>query len=482
MRRTRRASRTAIAASLAAASLIIASTAALADLVRTGGDVEAEPGHTGTASFFLAPNDPADPVPGCNAGAGNTVRINVTSNSAHVTVDAPGFVTVDDCGEGNAKSIGFTVSGGAPVGHVATITGTAPNGTSGAPNGRVHTTGGPSGVTHFPTYQPDSFTVTIVAPQVANTAPQVAFTDGPIQVDESSTAERVYMFSITDPDDDTWTFAAGSPSCGADGDLVTAGANAPSIDQDAQTGSFACIFDDGPASSTVSVQVSDGTVDSNTATRDVTVENVPPTATLTRVGPANVFVGATVTFNGGATDPSSADTAAGFDWSFDSGDTWGSSSTLARTYGSCGAKVESVLARDKDGGVSDPATASVNVFDGGFHGAIRPAVRNMVQAGRVVPVQIRISCDGVDVTDLAPSIRLFRGDFDPGTDPASEAEVVATSVSAADTTGVMRSVDGGYIYNLLIPSNAKRGDYFTVRVHPWSGDGAMLNAVLEIRR
>ena len=46
-------------------------------------------------------------------------------------------------------------------------------------------------------------------------------------------------------------------------------------------GSFVCTFPDGPASSTVSVQVKDSDdADSNTATQTVTINNVAPTVTL----------------------------------------------------------------------------------------------------------------------------------------------------------------------------------------------------------
>lgn len=38
------------------------------------------------------------------------------------------------------------------------------------------------------------------------------------------------------------------------------------------------------------------------------------------------------------------------------------------------------------------------------------------------------------------------------------------SSSAADTTGFMRAVDDGYIYNLKVPTNAIANDLFTIRV------------------
>jgi hypothetical protein len=38
---------------------------------------------------------------------------------------------------------------------------------------------------------------------------------------------------------------------------------------------------------------------------------------------------------------------------------------------------------------------------------------------------------------------------------------------AADTTETMRQVDGGYIYNLQVPSNATANQEFTIRVDPF---------------
>jgi hypothetical protein len=331
-----------------------------------------------------------------------------------------------------------------------------------------------------------TFTVNFVGPTAPpNTPPVVDALTGPAIVDESGTEAREYTFSFTDPDEDEWTFADGYPKCGDHGLVV---GNSAEIDQETKAGSFSCIFDDGLAEetlSTVAVLISDGTDDSEQKTLEVEVLNVAPTATLTRVGPANVFTGATVTYNASATDPSATDTETGFTWSFNGGEfseAASATSQLQQTYNSCEAYVEEVEAKDKDGGVSDPASVGVSVYDGGWHGAIKPAMRNMVQKGRVVPVQIRVGCEGERLTGLTPKIQLIAGDLDPGTEPNDEAVLIATSVSGADTTGEMRPTDDGYIYNLQIPNNATAGQKFTVRVRPWGSDGAALTALLEIRR
>jgi hypothetical protein len=326
-----------------------------------------------------------------------------------------------------------------------------------------------------------TFTVNFVGPTAPpNNPPVIDALTGPEIVDESGTEAREYSFSFTDLDEDEWTFAANYPTCGVNGVLVTGSA---AIDQVDKTGSFSCLFDDGRVDtiSIVAVKISDGTADSDEEALDVEVRNVAPTATLARVGPANVFTGGTVTYNASATDPSAADTAAGFTWSFNEGD-FGDSPQLQQTYSSCGTYVEGVRAQDKDGGVSDAASAEVSVYDGSWHGAIKPAMRNMVQKGRVVPVQIRVGCEGMPLTGLSPTIQLIAGDLLPDEEPAEGTTLIATSVSGADTTGVMRAADGGYIYNLQIPSNAPAGQKYTIRVRPWGTDGAALNALLEIRK
>lgn len=319
----------------------------------------------------------------------------------------------------------------------------------------------------------------------ANTTPSVAFTAGPTSVSESSTAEHTFSFSITDGDaGDSWTFVTGYPTCGAAGALVAASA---SIGSAAKTGTFKCIFDDGldPAvASTVAVKVKDAAnAASAEATRAVTVSNVVPTISSFTGSPVNTLTGLNVTYTASADDMSAADRTTGFTYSFNGG-TFGTvgANTLVTSYSTCGLKTESVRAQDKDNGISLSANASVNVYDGGFHGAIVPAQRNLVQKGRVIPVQIRLGCGGIPLTGLTPSIVLLSDDVDPATDDSSATVLVPTTVSSADTTGVMRATDEGYIYNLHIPSNATAGDRFTIRVRPWGSAGPTLQAIVEIRK
>src|SRR4029079_17697016 len=85
--------------------------------------------------------------------------------------------------------------------------------------------------------------------------------------------QHTYLFTVTDSPGDAFTVV--STSCGANGSQVGSAITTPT------GGSFVCSFPDGPASSTVSVQVKDSAnANSNIASQSVTVANVAPTVTL----------------------------------------------------------------------------------------------------------------------------------------------------------------------------------------------------------
>ncbi len=108
---------------------------------------------------------------------------------------------------------------------------------------------------------------------ISNVAPVVTLAAGnDLSVNEGTT--HTYSFSTTDPGSDT--FALLSTDCGANGSQV----GPDTFNTATGAGSFVCTFPDGPASSTVSVQVEDSDgADSNTATQTVTIANVAPTVT-----------------------------------------------------------------------------------------------------------------------------------------------------------------------------------------------------------
>jgi hypothetical protein len=250
------------------------------------------------------------------------------------------------------------------------------------------------------------------------------------------------------------------------------------------TWSWSYTPDDGPIESqTVTITADDGT-DTTDAQFDLIVDNVAPTASLS--GPSIAIVGQEVTYSASADDVSDADDAAGFTFSFDGGTTWTASAAATAqfktTFTSCGEKTVSVLAQDKDEGISDPASVTTNAFNATFLAPLKVGEVNLVQKGRVIPVQISVSCDG-NISGLTPSIQLLNGDYVSGVDVTnSEDNLVTASVSNADTSGIMRAVDGKYLYNLQIPSTATTNQVMTIRVRPWGSSGPSLNILLQIRK
>jgi hypothetical protein len=84
------------------------------DLV-TDGNATATRLGGGNAEVYVAQTGGA-----CDA---NGDRINVTSNQSWLTIASPGYVNVTGCGPGNAQSIAYSVTSAAPLGGVATLTG-----------------------------------------------------------------------------------------------------------------------------------------------------------------------------------------------------------------------------------------------------------------------------------------------------------------------------------------------------------------------
>ena len=241
--------------------------------------------------------------------------------------------------------------------------------------------------------------------------------------------------------------------------------------------------DDGPASPTVKVQVTDDGGATAVAQATVTVANVAPTVASLTASPANTLTGQNVTLTGSATDPSGADTAAGFGWAFNTGSGFGAfgGNPLVTSFSSCGTHAVSVKARDKDGGVSAAfAGPTVHVYDGSVLAPLVTGAYNLVQRGRTVPVKITVGC-GAFLGGLHPAISLRAGDYDPAVDPGDPSYVVPDSSSAADTSGVMRESDQQYIYNLGVPSSAVSGQLFTILVRPFGGSSPTLTAVLKIK-
>src|ERR687883_582849 len=118
--------------------------------------------------------------------------------------------------------------------------------------------------------------------------------------------------------------------------------------------------DDGPATPTVKVQVTDNGGLTDVAQATVDISKLAPTITPPAANPTSGLTGENVTFTGAATDPSNADTVAGFGWAFDAGSGFGAfgANPFTTSFATCGTHTVSAEARDKDGGVSAQSSAT----------------------------------------------------------------------------------------------------------------------------
>jgi hypothetical protein len=340
-----------------------------------------------------------------------------------------------------------------------------------------------------------TFTINVRA---INDAPMISNLQGDGAANEGDV--KTYTFDIADVDSSTFS---ASVNCGgaSKGKLV-----AGSVQISGTNGEFECRFLDGLLSPTpvnISVQVNDGDKLSNVESKSVAVSNVAPTLTGLSSSSQNALAGTDnpVTFTPMATDVSPIDLAAGFSWrwAIDGGAYGPFGAVNANTFNvggannqlyfsTCGTHTVEAQASDKDGGVSaesPQATQSVSVYNGAFNPPLVDGSTNMVQRGQVVPVEISIGCTTTNLTNLTPHIQLLSGNVSPESE-SGRTTVTTTSVLAADTDQTMRPVDGGYVYNLQVPSNAAANQEFTILVNPFgpTADHAAtgMYVVIEIRK
>ncbi len=188
-----------------------------------------------------------------------------------------------------------------------------------------------------------------------NRAPTVS-AGGPYSVDEGSSVTLTATGS--DPDGDPLTYAWDLDN---NGTFETAG----------QTASYAAL--DGPATKTVAVRATDPLGASSTSTATVNIANVAPSATFHAPATASAIGTFTLSLTN-PSDPSSVDTAAGFEYAFDCGSGYGAFGTTNTTtcQGQPGPIQVGAKIRDKDGGTTE-YTARVN-------GSIRLAKQQVLDA------------------------------------------------------------------------------------------------------
>jgi hypothetical protein len=226
--------------------------------------------------------------------------------------------------------------------------------------------------------------------------------------------------------------------------------------------------DNGTRNVKAQIRDKDGGVSEYTGT--VTVNNVAPTNVSLSASSDKVVMASSVepnkgTFTGSATDVS-GDTIS-WKWSVDGGAYTSGSNPFKTAFSSCGSHTVSAKAVDEDGGESAPVTKTVSVYDAAFSAPLKDGTKNQVQKGQVIPVKVTIGCNGTNLTGLQPYIQLLNGNQSPESDSGSTS--ITTSVSSADSGQLMRAVDGGYIYNLRVPSDsaATTGKEYTIRVNPF---------------
>ena len=125
--------------------------------------------------------------------------------------------------------------------------------------------------------------------------------------------------------------------------------------------------DNGTYTATLTITDDDGSVTSDTLT--VTVSNVAPTAVLSNSGPVSEGEQVTVIFSG-EFDPSAADTAAGFIYSFDFDndgvfEVSGTSPSATHTFADAGQHTVNARIADKDGDFTEYSTIVVVEAEGG---------------------------------------------------------------------------------------------------------------------
>jgi len=324
--------------------------------------------------------------------------------------------------------------------------------------------------------------------QLPDNLPPTADAGGSYEVNEGSSINPL-SGTGSDPENGPLTYAW---------DLDNDGQYDDSTDEDPN---FDASAFDGPSTHPVRLQVTDDHNQTDTATATVTVNNVKPTITSLSTLSQGALTGNQVTFTGQADDPANADDTAGFTWKWfsnnsqigtsgppNTGDS--RSTSFPYSFTRCGNYSVSATATDKDNSESDPASLGSNpfpVYDGSFQPPIDGPANNLTLKGKVIPVKISVGCDGQAISGLSPTIKLLPGDVRSGEETLND-EIEAYSSSAADTTGIMRPVDGGYIYNLQVPGDVtvKAGDEFTVRVNPFGthqdNPAGSMYSVLKIRK
>jgi hypothetical protein len=139
-----------------------------------------------------------------------------------------------------------------------------------------------------------------------------------------------------------------------------------------------------------------------------------------------------------------------------------------------------VTVTDDDAGSTQAtvSSGSNDVYTASFQAPIKANERNIAKFGNVVPIKVNVvsSCTGAAVTGLTLHITIANGDVD-NVQPDATPEIVAESVSNADTGTQMRPNGTGYIYNFSTKQLKANQDY-TIRIRSVSTSGAIIAKAL----
>lgn len=288
-----------------------------------------------------------------------------------------------------------------------------------------------------------------------NTAPSVAFSSPPTSAKEGDV--KTFNFTITDPDSSSFTFVTGYPQCGTAGTV----SGTPSINNSLKTGSFQCSFPDGPASSDVKVEVSDGTDSSNEASTSVGVSNVKPaiaSAAFTASSGTCSASAPNATLHVVFTDPGDDTWTVYVDWDNDGTfeeshsvtalPTTSSPLSYTNLYATAGLHTAAVKVVDSDDDASSTATDTFRVLYNmsGILSPFNADGTSVWKYGSTLPVKVKITdCSGNPVAGLAPTVGAQLLSSNPPTTDVGE----TSSTSAADLGVTMRydATAGQYIYN-----------------------------------
>jgi len=404
-----------------------------------------------SVSFWIAEGNSGG-LSGCDASDGSAATINFTIPSDVIASASSLTFTACNVPQSIQFSTLATATPGKKTISVASVTDTSGNYSFGSA----------------------SFHLQVSAPADDNTPPTVTVADATVTVFEGQQATNSGTYGDVDGDTVSLSATLGTLTDNVDG-----------------TWSWARTEGDDRAATTVTVSANDGE-ETATASFTFTVNNANPTLNtpIFNYNPYSGEATAGIQF----ADAGWLDThTAPFSWSGTSAngalsngemvapDATGKFSSSHSFGAGCIDGAVSVRVSDDDGGYADhefAAAGSLDRYTAAIQAPIKDGVRNIARLGNVIPVKIRVlDCEGTPVTDRNLTITLLRGNTTEENETNSE--VIATSVSSADSGNTMRLADGMYMYNLATKGLVASQQY-TILIK--DGSNLVQSALIETKK